>query len=61
MFEYFFLNCKNSNSDCGGDNEKETESESDTKSDSDSDVGKKGVKSKTQSYAVEKTQLSGKW
>ena len=36
-------------------------SETKSESDSDSDVGKKSVKSKTHSCAVEKPQLSGKW
>ena len=58
-----FLNCRSSNSDYrrGSHSESETKSESDTEIDSDSDVGKKSVKSKTHSHAVEKHQLSSKW
>ena len=57
------MNCRSSDSDYsnGSDSESETESESDTESDSDNDVGKKSVKSKTHSCAVEKPQYFGKW
>ena len=60
---FFLLNCKRLDSDysSGSDSESDTKSESDTESDSDSGVGKKSVKSKKHSCAVEKPQLFGKW
>jgi len=63
VLELNFYNCRSSDSDysSGSDTESETASESDTESDSESDVGKKSVKSKTHSRAVEKPQNSGKW
>ena len=63
VIEDFFFNCRSSDSDYsnGSDSESEIGSESDTERDKDSDVGKKSVKTKTHSCAVDKPQLSGKW